>query len=98
MRMTHIDVGSAVCPKNGRYAGRLMAVISIRDGYAEVCDGKRRRIEHPKRKKLCHLSLFSPDSPRLRVDAELTDGAVRRYLAAVKTGTTIPDKYLNTIQ
>ncbi len=83
--MDEIGIGSAVYPVNGRYAGRLMTVLSVREGYAEVCDGKRRRMERPKRKKLCHLRLLSPDAPRLTVDAELTDGSVRRYLAKLRS-------------
>jgi ribosomal protein L14E/L6E/L27E len=89
--MEKIEVGSAVCPVNGRFAGKLMAVVSIRDGYADVCDGKRRRLGKPKRKKLCHLRLLSPDSPLLSVDAGLTDGMIRRHLGALRTGAGFPD-------
>ena len=95
--MDEIKVGSAVYPVNGRYAGRLMAVLGVCEGYADVCDGKRRRMVNPKRKKLCHLRLLSPDAPRLTVDAGLTDGAIRRYLAPLRSDEHIPDN-LNTIQ
>ena len=94
--MDAIEVGSAVYPVNGRYAGRLMTVLSVREGYADVCDGKRRRMARPKRKKLCHLRLLSPEAPRLTVDAELTDGKIRRYLASLRSEADIPDN--NKIQ
>lgn len=89
--MDEIGVGSAVYPVNGRFAGRVMTVIRVHDGYAEICDGKRRRLASPKRKKLCHLRLLSPDAPRLSVDAGLTDGTVRRYLAPLRAAAIIPD-------
>ena len=95
--MSAFDVGSAVVPVNGRYAGRPMAIVGILDGYADICDGKKRRLERPKRKKLCHLRLISPEYARLAVDAELTNGKIRRYLAAFRTGADFPDR-INKIQ
>lgn len=89
--METIEVGSAVTPKNGRFAGRHMVVISILDGYADVSDGRRRPIEKPKRKKLCHLCLLSPDAPRMPVDAELTNGKIRRFITGLRTSGYIPD-------
>ncbi len=94
--MSGIEIGSAVIPVNGRYAGRPMAVVSVRGDYADVCDGRKRKLERPKRKKLCHLRLISPEGSRLEVDAELTNGAVRRYLRPFCTGADFPD--INTIQ
>ena len=91
-----ISVGSAVISVNGRFAGRPMVALRISGGYAEVCDGKRRRMDKPKRKKLCHLSLLSPDAEPLAVDAGLTDGAIRRYLSHFRRAD-IPDGF-NTIQ
>ena len=86
-----IGVGSAVAPVNGRYARVPMVVICVSEGYAFVCDGRKRRTDKPKKKKLCHLRLLSPDSPRMTVDAELTNGKIRRYLASLCTDNIIPD-------
>ena len=88
--MAKIEVGSPVAPVNGRFSGRSMVVVSIRDGYADVCDGRRRRIDKPKKKQLCHLRLLSDDD-RLPVDAELTNGEIRRFLIAYRPGADIPD-------
>ena len=88
--MSEIEVGAPVVPVNGRFEGRQMEVIGIRDGYADVCDGKKRRLDKPKRKKLCHLRLISRDSAPLTVDAELTDGKVRQFLKPFHTAQ-IPD-------
>lgn len=92
--MNEISVGMAVTPVNGRYEGRLMAVVGVSGGYALVADGRRRRVERPKRKKLCHLSPLPSDENLLEVNAGLTNGDVRRYLA--KYRSAIPDK--NAIQ
>lgn len=89
--MERIVAGSAVFPVNGRFEGKLMVVLSVQNGYAEICDGKRRRTGKPKRKKLCHLRLLSSDVKPLEVNAGLTDGAVRRYLAPLRTAD-FPDK------
>ncbi|MBR6916716.1 MAG: hypothetical protein IKN38_00895 [Clostridia bacterium] len=89
--MSDVKVGTAVVPVNGRYGGRKMVAIEVCAGYAKICDGRRRRIGKPKRKKLCHLSVISPDAPRLEVNAGLTDGAVRRYLASLPADANIPD-------
>ena len=75
---------------NGRYEGKPMVVVAIDGAVALVVDGKRRRLEKPKRKKLCHLRSISSDGRRLPVDAELTDGKVRRFLAPYRA--VIPDK------
>ncbi len=95
--MTVIEVGSAVIPTKGKYAGRPMVVVGVRDGYADLCDGKKRRLDRPKRKKLCHLSVISPEAPRLKVDAELTDGMLRRHLATYRDAARFPND-MNTIQ
>ena len=97
MTEERIETGSALFPVNGRFAGRLMVAVRVLDGYADVCDGKKRRLEKPKRKKLCHLRLYSSDLPRLTVNAGLTDGEIRRYLSSVRSAAAIPDKQ-NTIQ
>ena len=86
-----IGVGSAVSPVNGRFAGIPMVVVGLSEGYAFVCDGRKRRTDKPKRKKLCHLRLLSPDSPRMTADAELTNGKIRRYLASFRADSTIPN-------
>lgn len=82
--MQDVTVGTAAIPVNGRFCGRLMVVVELKGAFAYICDGKRRRIEKPKKKKLCHLSFPSTDMPPLPVDAGLTDGTVRRYLSAIR--------------
>ena len=48
--------GLIVRASAGRDKGGFFAVLAAGDdGYALICDGRRRRLEHPKRKKVKHL-------------------------------------------
>lgn len=50
-----IKIGSIVRSKAGRDKGMLFITVGLEDGYAYVSDGKLRRVEKPKKKKLKHL-------------------------------------------
>ena len=51
-----IQKGSIVRALAGRDKGGLFVVLDTEGSYACIADGKRRRIQHPKRKKLKHLA------------------------------------------
>lgn len=48
--------GSIVRSKAGRDKGGFFVVLEADSVFALVADGKRRRLEHPKKKKLIHLA------------------------------------------
>lgn len=50
-----ITVGSVVRAKAGRDKDNFFIVVKIEEGYAYICDGKRRKVDKPKKKKLIHL-------------------------------------------
>lgn len=50
-----IKVGSVVFSKAGHDKGAVLLVVGVENGYAYVSDGRLRRIEKPKKKKLKHL-------------------------------------------
>ena len=52
----NIQKGSIVRAKAGRDKGGFFVVLSVSNGYALIADGKRRRVEAPKKKKLIHLT------------------------------------------
>ena len=52
-----ISMGSIVRAKAGRDKGSYFIAVSLYENYAYICDGKRRKIEHPKKKKLIHLEV-----------------------------------------
>lgn len=53
-------IGSYVLSKAGRDKGRYFIVLSIIDeNYVMICDGRHRRLENPKKKKVKHLKFFN---------------------------------------
>ena len=50
------EKGMVVRAKAGRDKGKFLVILEIQGGYALIADGRRRRVEHPKRKKLIHLA------------------------------------------
>ena len=52
----NIQKGSIVRALAGRDKGGFFVVLGVEGSYALIADGKRRRIRHPKRKKLMHLA------------------------------------------
>ncbi len=71
---------------NGRDAGMRFFVIRTEDGFAWLADGKRRRLEKPKLKKIKHLRPVgrqdSRTAEKLRSGEKVTNSEIRRALAA----------------
>lgn len=49
------QVGQLVYSKSGRDKGRLMMVVSMETNFLMLVDGKHRKIDKPKKKKIIHL-------------------------------------------
>ena len=49
----------------GRDAGKLFFVLDVQDGYCLLADGKGRKLENPKRKKLKHVRKVSRTDSRV---------------------------------
>ncbi|MBQ8000318.1 MAG: KOW domain-containing RNA-binding protein [Ruminococcus sp.] len=50
-----ITQGQVVRAKAGRDKDGFFVVLNTDGTYAYICNGKRRKVEHPKKKKLIHL-------------------------------------------
>lgn len=78
----------------GRDKGGLFCVVGIdqEQGYLLLADGKRRRVQHPKRKKPGHLVPLDQDAAdhpaiqKLKRGTPLSDRELRAALAAFKGG------------
>ncbi len=71
-------VGRIVTALCGHDKDRLYLVVREENGYLFLADGKRRRLEKPKRKKIKHIRSILPER---RCDpAVMTDGRLRRWL------------------
>ena len=82
MRTEKADVAISI---NGRDAGKRFIIVETQDDYSMLADGKRRRVEKPKRKKNKHLMVEgrvdSRTADRLISDEKITNSDVRRALA-----------------
>ena len=77
------DVVASLC---GRDKGALMMVVGLdSEGYAFLCDGRLRKIEKPKRKKLRHIRLVCHTgcqaAQKLRAGERLSNSEIRRALS-----------------
>ena len=81
----NISKSDIVASLAGRDSGRLFFVLETDGVYATVADGKVRKLEHPKRKKLKHLRLAGQSDSRtaekLRQGIPVLDSELRRELA-----------------
>ena len=50
-----ITTGSVVRAKAGRDKDKFFVVLRTEEGFAFIADGRRRKVESPKRKKFIHL-------------------------------------------
>lgn len=74
--------GSVVRAKAGREKGSFFVALKVEDGYAYIADGKTRRIEKPKKKKLIHLSAANKV-----IESSLeTNPQIKRILSQFKNG------------
>ena len=85
-----IAKGDIIQSKNGRDKGRALFVIDVEETYLVLVDGKRRRIEQPKRKKVKHCMFLTRESGRvaekLQAGERVANIDVRRALAAFAAG------------
>lgn len=84
-----IDKSDIVISLNGRDKGKYSFVVDKEDIYVMLCDGKTRRLEKPKRKKLKHVRLASNSDSRtavkIKTGAKVTNSEIRRALAEYQT-------------
>ena len=80
--------GQIVRSLAGHDKGGLFCVLDTDGPYLLLCDGKRRRVEHPKRKKAAHAAPAGdfphPVLERLRTGENLSNRDIRRALAAFR--------------
>ena len=80
-----MQIGDLVCSRRGRDVGGLFIILDSEDEYLYLADGKRRRVENPKRKKRKHVEFWAvgdgPLSVRLRQGDAPTNRQIRQLLA-----------------
>ena len=81
--------GEAVCSTAGRDANKCFLVVEVVDEqFVLIADGKLRKIEKPKKKKIKHLvslGKISQETAQKLTDRQLvTNGEIRKVLATIK--------------
>ncbi len=74
--------GLVVRSSAGRDRGSFLVVLAVDSSSAVVCDGKRRPLEHPKKKNLKHLAATGTLLPETRMQ---TNREIRRALGGFGT-------------
>ena len=74
----------------GRDAGSLFFVLATEGDFLLLADGKRRRVENPKRKRLRHVVPTGLDAgaaaERIRSSEKITNSELRKAIAAISGG------------
>ncbi len=78
-----ITIGSVVRAKAGRDKDNFFVVLRVEEGFAFIADGRRRKAEAPKKKKLIHLA---PTNTTL-TDTMDTNRKIRKALREFSEGT-----------
>ena len=80
-----IEISDVVCALRGRDSGKYFMVIGKEDDFVMLADGRGRRLEKPKRKKLKHItpagSADGRTAQKLREGQKVTNAEIRRALA-----------------
>ena len=72
-----LEIGSVVRAKAGRDKDKFFLVKEVSEGFAYICDGKRRKLENPKKKNLIHLELTNTTAE----DSMDTNRKIRKFLS-----------------
>lgn len=87
-----IHSGEFVYATKGRDTGKCFIVISAKDNYLYLCDGKNRKVSNPKKKKMKHVESTGVYDKfiveRLSDKNELTNKEVRHSLSKFKSEQT----------
>ena len=75
-----ISKSDIVISLNGRAQGKLFYVMHVEDNYALLADGKGRKLENPKRKKLKHVRRVSRTETRVAVKLQNGDKVLNSEL------------------
>ena len=86
--MDEISISDIIVSAAGRDQGKLFYVIGTDGVYVLIANGKDRKLEHPKRKKLKHVRFVTRTDSRvaakLRTGEKVLNSELRRDLAELR--------------
>lgn len=83
-----IRLGNVVEATAGKEKGELFVVVGLNDKYAYLSDGKRLKVEKPKKKSFKHIKLFNSQSLSEAVILDKNtrvNAAVRKFLSKTRS-------------
>ena len=85
-----IQKGNLVRSAAGRDEGGVFFVLAVQEDFLLLADGKRRRVESPKRKRVKHTvfeeEAVSPVTEKIRSNEKITNSELRKAIAAYSGG------------
>ena len=91
-----ISKGDVVVSLAGRDKGKLFFVLNTDGQFAILADGKVRKLEKPKRKKLRHIQIATRKechlAEKIRQGSTILDSELRRELAILRQDISVPTK------
>ena len=86
--MEEISISDIIVSTAGRDQGKLFFVIGTEGVYVLIANGKDRKLEHPKRKKLKHVRFVTRTDSRvalkLRAGEKVLNSEMRKELAVFR--------------
>ncbi|MEG2000352.1 MAG: KOW domain-containing RNA-binding protein [Evtepia sp.] len=83
-----MKIGEIVRSLSGHDQGNFFYVVNIKEEFVYLTDGKHRKIEHPKKKRMKHVissGLWThPVTGRIQSGTPVLDSEIRRALAAFR--------------
>ena len=83
-----MKIADVVISKTVKYDGAMFFVVDIKDGFALLADGKRRKIANPKKKNILHLEMteYSSEavSEKIENGSNTVDALMRAELKRLK--------------
>ena len=77
-----MKVSDVVISKKGKYDGEMFFVVDVKDGFALLADGKKRKIGNPKKKNILHLEEMNLSSDAVRERLENGENTVDALMRA----------------
>ncbi len=79
-----LTTGSVVRAKAGRDKDNFFVVVKLETGFAYICDGKRRKLENPKKKNVIHLEVTNTVTESMD-----TNRKIRKFLSEYTKENTL---------
>ena len=80
--------GRIVVSTAGRDKDRYFVVLSVENGYCKIADGKSRKVDMPKSKKIKHLRVteffLNEIAEMLNTEQTVTNSRIRKCLGALR--------------